>query len=128
MFSGPTIHQASEDGDLNRIKELVAELPELKSKPDERGWTPLHTVAAFGHLDALKWLSVNGVNLKEETPTGYTPIHLAAMNGHVKCIMVCNVVVIQCPLRIWCTSGIVKDLMGRLCTNAEEHIRETSTF
>ena len=82
------IHQASESGEFERVKELINEVPELKSKPDERGWTPLHIVTAFGHLEILKWLSVNGVNLEEQTPTGFTAIHLAAMNGHVKCIMV----------------------------------------
>eukprot|EP00794_Sanderia_malayensis_P015737 gene15737-17322_t len=96
VSAGPNIHQASESGDFVRIKQLVDEIPELKSKPDERGWTPLHTVAAFGHLDILKWLSVNGVNLTEETPTGYSPIHLAALNGHVNCIMV--LAAMGCPL------------------------------
>ena len=89
MIEGANIHQASQSGDFERVKELVNEVPELKSKPDERGWAPLHTVAAFGHLEILKWLSVNGVNLEEQTPTGFSAIHLASMNGHVKCIMVC---------------------------------------
>ena len=71
---------------------MINELPDLKSKPDERGWTPLHIVAGFGYLDVLKWLSVNGVNLIAETPTGFTAIHLAAMNGHVTCIMVISVI------------------------------------
>ena len=73
---------------MERLKELVDMVPELKTKGDERGWVPIHICSAFGHLDLVKWLSVNGVNLKEETPTGYTAIHLAAMNGHVNCMMV----------------------------------------
>lgn len=93
---GLNIHQASESGDFERFKELINEVPELKNKPDERGWTPLHIVTAFGHLEILKWLTVNGVNLTEETPTGFTAIHLAAMNGHVKCIMVR----LECSYRI----------------------------
>ena len=88
LLSGASIHQACESGDFDRIKELINEVPELKKKPDERGWIPLHIVSAFGHLDILKWLTVNGINLTEETPTGFSAIHLAAMNGHVKCIMV----------------------------------------
>ena len=63
-------------------------IPDLKNRLDERGWAPIHISAASGHLDVLKWLSISGVNLSEETRTGYTPIHLAAMNGHVNCIMV----------------------------------------
>lgn len=70
------------------MKELIEAIPDLKEKFDERGWAPIHISAAYGHLDLLKWLSISGVNLSEETRTGYTPIHLAAMNGHVNCIMV----------------------------------------
>lgn len=86
---GSTIHQACETGDLDRMKELVSLVPDLKNKADERGWAPVHISAAFGYLDLLKWLSVSDVNLTQQTPTGYTAIHLAAMNGHVNCIMVC---------------------------------------
>ncbi len=103
LSTGPNIHQASEDGDFERIKELISEIPDLKSKPDERGWTPLHIVASSGHIEILKWLSVNGVNLTEETPTGFTPIHLAAMNGHVKCIMV------SMPLLLLSSSLLISD-------------------
>lgn len=88
---GPTIHQACETGDIDRLKELISLVPELNVKADERGWVPIHICSAFGHLDLVKWLSVNGVNLKEETPTGYTSIHLAAMNGHVNCMIVCGI-------------------------------------
>ena len=85
---GTSIHQACEDGELDRVKSLLASIPDLKEKPDERGWSPIHIVAAFGHLDLVKWFSVTGVSLTKETPTGYTAIHLASMNGHVNCIMV----------------------------------------
>lgn len=91
IFIGPTIHQCCEDGDLERVKELIAAVPDVKNKADERGWSPIHISAAFGHLDLVKWLSVSGVQLTAETPTGYTAIHLAAMNGHVNCIMVWNI-------------------------------------
>ncbi|XP_066919799.1 uncharacterized protein [Clytia hemisphaerica] len=96
LKNGPTIHQACENGDIERLKELVGMVPELKTKGDERGWAPIHICSAFGHLDLVKWLSVNGVNLKEETPTGYTAIHLAAMNGHVNCMMILSAM--GCPI------------------------------
>ena len=93
---GPTIHQACEEGDFKRVKELVGDIPELVSKKDERGWAPLHITSAFGHLDLVKWLSVNGVDMRDVTPTGYTAIHLAAMNGHVNCIMILSAM--GCPI------------------------------
>lgn len=55
---------------------------------DERGWNPLHGAASQGHLDVVKWLSVEGVGLDTLTPTGYTPMHLAAMNGYTNTMIV----------------------------------------
>ena len=55
---------------------------------DEKGWQPIHTSSAAGHVDIVKWLAVNSVNLDEMTPTGYTAMHLAAMNGQTNTMIV----------------------------------------
>jgi len=96
LRQGSTIHEACEDGDVDRVKELILQVAELKEKVDERGWSPIHISAAFGHLDLVKWFSVTGVSLTKETPTGYTAIHLAALNGHVNCIMI--LAAMGCPI------------------------------
>ena len=70
------------------MKELIEINPFMKNAKNERGMTPLHLASSNGHVDCVKWLTVTGVDLAEETPTGYTAMHLAAMKGHVICMMV----------------------------------------
>ncbi|XP_048761904.2 uncharacterized protein LOC125670652 isoform X3 [Ostrea edulis] len=88
LLRGPTIHEAAERGNLNRVQELLTHFSEMKDNTNEQGLTPLHLAAKFGRVDIVKWLTINDVNLNRETPQGYSPIHLAAMNGHVNCLMV----------------------------------------
>lgn len=88
LLRGPTIHEAAERGNLNRIQELLHHFPEMKDHTNEEGLTSLHLAAKFGRVEIVKWLAVNEVNLNKETPQGYSPIHLTAMNGHVNCLMV----------------------------------------
>lgn len=88
LLRGPTIHEAAERGNLNRIQELLNHFPEMKDHTNEEGLTSLHLAAKFGRVEIVKWLAVNEVNLNKETPQGYSPIHLTAMNGHVNCLMV----------------------------------------
>ena len=85
---GASIHDASKEGKLERVKDWIRVVPAMKNMTDERGLNPLHIAAANGRLDCVKWLAVSGVDLGAETPTGYTAMHLAAMNGHVNCMMV----------------------------------------
>ncbi|XP_065654200.1 uncharacterized protein LOC100204458 isoform X6 [Hydra vulgaris] len=131
---GSTVHQACEVGDIDRVKELISILPELKTKVDERGWAPIHISSAFGHLDLVKWFSVSGVDLMQETPTGYTSIHLAALNGHVNCIMIlsamgcpisCQTVDGHTPLHLASMSGHIECVKWLLSNRAKIDVKDS---
>ncbi|XP_065647632.1 uncharacterized protein LOC100204458 isoform X10 [Hydra vulgaris] len=135
LLSGSNVHQACEVGDIDRVKELISILPELKTKIDERGWTPIHISSAFGHLDLVKWFSVSGVDLMQETPTGYTSIHLAALNGHVNCIMIlsamgcpisCQTVDGHTPLHLASMSGHIECVKWLLSNRAKIDVKDSA--
>jgi ankyrin repeat protein len=133
ILKGTTIHQACEEGNLERMLELIRILPDLKTKNDERGWSPIHISGAYGHIDLVKHLCVMGIDLKEATPTGYNPIHLASMNGHVNCIMILSAMGCpissrtideQTPLHLACMSGHIECIKWLLSNRARINVRE----
>ncbi|ELU03454.1 hypothetical protein CAPTEDRAFT_227139 [Capitella teleta] len=88
VSTGPSIHTAAKNGDLNRLKEIVELRPEDKTRPNEQGWTPLHLAANFGQIDIVQYLSITVVDLDMTTPTGFTAMHMAARSGHTACMKV----------------------------------------
>ncbi|KAL3875518.1 hypothetical protein ACJMK2_033463 [Sinanodonta woodiana] len=113
-LSGPSIHDAAQAGDLDRVQKLIQYFPELKEEKDDKGYTPLHRAAEHGRVDIVKWLANVSTNLNVETQTGYTAINIAAMNGHVNCLMVlaalgaaitCRTIENQTPLHLAAIGG-----------------------
>ncbi|XP_028967082.1 ankyrin repeat and KH domain-containing protein mask [Galendromus occidentalis] len=84
-----SIHDAARTGDLHVIKLLIRRDKKRWSETvDERGWTPLHLAAAYGHTDIVKFLCSEGAHIRALDPTGYTSMHVAAMNGNDACLQV----------------------------------------
>ncbi|KAK3584998.1 hypothetical protein CHS0354_037371 [Potamilus streckersoni] len=117
LLSGPTIHDAAQAGDLDRVQKLIQHFPELKEKKDDKGYTPLHRAAQHGRVDVVKCIANVSTNLNMETQTGYTAIHIAAMNGHVNCLMVlaalgaaitCRTIEDQTPLHLAAMGGHIE--------------------
>jgi len=135
LRKGSSIHDAAKNGDIDRIKELINVVPEMKNKMNERGMNPLHIAAANGRLDCVKWLAVSSVDLAEETPTGYTAMHLAAMNGHVNCMMIlsamgstlsCRTVDELTPLHLACMSGYVECVKWLVANRAKVDVVDSN--
>lgn len=71
------IHDAAENGDLETVKRLIGENPNLLEAPDREGKTPLHYAAAKGHLNVVEFLVSKGANVNARNSSGVTPLYLA---------------------------------------------------
>jgi hypothetical protein len=76
------IQDAAKSGDLEKVKALLKDNPDLVSSKDNDGRTPLHRAAANGHKDVAELLLANKAELNAKDNNGFTPLHRAAANGH----------------------------------------------
>ncbi|GMI88938.1 hypothetical protein like AT1G07710 [Hibiscus trionum] len=79
-----SLHIAAKQGDLDILKVLLAEHPELAMTVDLSNTTALHTAATKGHIEIVKFLLEAGSSLATiARSNGKTPLHSAARNGHL---------------------------------------------
>jgi len=80
-FQLDQLHFAAQDGDVEKVKRLIAEGYPL-NRFDEIAKTPLHYAAMEGHLDAMSLLLAAGadVNAHDESAIGNTPLREVADN------------------------------------------------
>ena len=71
--------EACKEGDLPTAKRLVT--PQRVRRADEDGRQPLHWACREGHLEVVKWLHTQGVDLNAKTNFGVTPLSYAQMCG-----------------------------------------------
>jgi ankyrin repeat protein len=69
------------EGDLARVNALLADAPELLSRRDMAGETPLHVAAAAGQEEMAKLLVEKGAEVSAKDNAGDTPLHVAAAAG-----------------------------------------------
>jgi cytohesin len=72
------IDDAVKRGDLETVKALLKNHPDLVSSKDKDGWTPLEFAAMFGHKDMVELLLAKGADVNsKDTACGRTPLHYA---------------------------------------------------
>jgi cytohesin len=78
------IFDAAECGDVDRVKALLKENPDLASSKSDRfsGQTPLFRAALFGHKDTVELLLTYKADVNARTSSGLTPLNFAASEGH----------------------------------------------
>lgn len=69
------ILEAAEEGDLNRIKELLKIRKELVNIIDRDKYTPLHRACSTNQKEVALLLIENGADVDAKTDMGWTPLH-----------------------------------------------------
>lgn len=81
MIHSAEIHKAAENGDVEQVRTLLGENPDLVFSKDDAGRTPLLAAAFNGNKDILGLLLANKANIHDTDIFGYTPLHRAAWEG-----------------------------------------------
>lgn len=74
--SAGEIHDAAREGNLERVRALVAASP-LSVNARDKGTTPLHEAARGGHLNVVRFLIDKGANPNVNNISRTTPLKLA---------------------------------------------------
>jgi len=78
----PTLLQSVSEGDLEKVKALLKDYPELVFSQDSDGQTPLHLAAWNDQRELVELLLVGKAEVNAKDKFGQTPLHLATDMGH----------------------------------------------
>jgi ankyrin repeat protein len=76
------IRDAARTGDLDKLKSLLKDNPDLVSSKDNHNQTSLHWAAAKGQTDVTRFLLAQNADVNATAYNGETPLIFAAVNGH----------------------------------------------
>jgi ankyrin repeat protein len=74
--------KAVADGDLQKLKQMVAKNPHLLKQKNRSGMSLLHQAAFRGVPEVAEFLLAKGLKVDAENPRGITPLMGAAYFGH----------------------------------------------
>jgi ankyrin repeat protein len=82
QVSRRAIREAVRRGELESVRALLKDHPDLVSSRDNTGATPVHVAAIMGHKDVAEFLLANEADVNARTNDGWTALHIAAVKGH----------------------------------------------
>jgi ankyrin repeat protein len=77
-----SIHEAARNGELENVKALLQDNPDLVFSKDDKRNTPLHHAARRNKKDVAEFLLANKAEVNARADVNYTPLHQAAEQGH----------------------------------------------
>jgi ankyrin repeat protein len=72
-----SLHKAAFDGNIEAVKQAIADGADVNAKGGWREGTPLHTAALWGHKEIAELLIAAGAEVNAKTKRGETPLDLA---------------------------------------------------
>ncbi|EFN81080.1 ankyrin repeat domain-containing protein 49 isoform X1 [Harpegnathos saltator] len=83
---------AAEEGDLEKIKELLSKNQFLLESTDKDGYTPLHRACYGNHVKVVEYLLEIGARLDAKTLDEWQPLHSACCWNNTECadILIAN--------------------------------------
>jgi ankyrin repeat protein len=83
---GNQIHELAQKGDLEGVKTLIEQNPELVNARDKDSRTPLHWACRGVHLEVVKFLVEKGADVNAEDSNKVVPLHSLAVRNSAKAI------------------------------------------
>lgn len=80
------IHQAVQEGDLDRVVALLDGDPASVGAVDEQERTPIHLAAIFGHVDIARLLIERGAEVASLDHQGFSPLGMAIFRQRMEMI------------------------------------------
>ena len=77
----PPIHKAAQMGDLDTVRQFIAEGIDIDVE-DNIGNTPLYLAVTGGHKEMVELLIAKGADVNARNNWDWTPLHSAAARGH----------------------------------------------
>jgi uncharacterized protein len=76
------INKAAREGDMKKVRALLAKKPSLIKAVDKFGYTPLHWAASQGNTVLVRFLLTLRPDINAVEKFGYTPLKLAIQGNY----------------------------------------------